>query len=69
MKRDKNPTTSVNQQDKPGVTQPTAAVEPPKKKILVSYIRPDNERVKKMYEQEAREKEEKERQKQSEVKL
>ncbi len=69
MKRDKNTSTSVNQQEKPSVTQPTATVEPPKKKISVSYIRPDNERVKKMYEQEAREKEEKERQKQSEVKL
>ena len=67
MKRDKNLNPSSVQLEKPTVTQPTNTVEPPQKKIMVSYIRPDNERVKKMYEQEAREKEEKERQKQSEV--
>ena len=50
------------------VQKPLESSEPQKRKIQVAYIRPDNERVRKLYEQEARDKEEKERQKQTEVK-
>ena len=45
----------------------TQQPEPVKNTIVVSYIRPDNERVKKLIEKEKKDKDEKERQKQTEV--
>ena len=65
MRKDKISTNSTTA----AVTQQVVANEPekPKRKIMVGYIRPENDRVKRLYEQEAREKEEKERQKQTEV--
>ena len=60
MRKDKISTNSTTA----AVTQQVVANEPekPKRKIMVGYIRPENDRVKRLYEQEAREKEEKERQ-------
>ena len=65
MRKDKISNSSVTTV----TAQPILNIEPekPKRKIMVGYIRPENERVKRLYEQEAREKEKEERQKQTEV--